>query len=79
MKIDLPAAVFSPNGGLTIYCADGHGLLQATCQVLDAMSKDEEWKVRELAIEMNDGRQLAAILSWRAARLRLDHVEKTQD
>ncbi len=43
------------------------------------MSKDEEWKVRELAIEMNDGRQLAAILSWRAARLRLDHVEKTQD
>jgi hypothetical protein len=43
------------------------------------MSKDEESKVRELAIEMNEGGQLAALLPWRAGRLRLDHLEKTQD
>jgi hypothetical protein len=55
------------------------GLLQATCQVLDVLSKNEESKVWELAIEMKEGRQLAAFLPWRAERLRLDHLEKTQD
>ena len=66
LKSDLYLSTFPLDGGLVNQYAEGPGLPEATCQVLDAMSKGEESKVRELAIEMKEGRQLAAFLLARS-------------
>jgi hypothetical protein len=65
-KSDLYLITFLLNGGLVNQYAEGPGLPQATCKILDAMAKDKETKVRELAIEQMTGRQLAAFLLARS-------------
>ena len=48
LKIDLRRGMFPLSGGLIIRRVEGPGLPQATRQVLDAITIDQESKVREL-------------------------------
>ena len=51
LKSDLYLITFPLNGGLVNQYAEDPELPQATCKILDAMAKDKDSKVRELAIE----------------------------
>jgi hypothetical protein len=51
LKSDLYLITFPLNGGLVSQSAEGPELPQATYKILDALAKDKESKVRELAIE----------------------------